>query len=53
MFRLDDDAVLSYLDTLEELPQGRLTFSDTALTRQVVRRADITGTEILGTYYVH
>ena len=53
VFRLDDDAVLAHLDALEELTQGRLTFSDTALTRQVVRRADITSTEILGTYYVH
>jgi hypothetical protein len=51
VFRLDDDAVLSYLDTLEALTGGKITFSDTVLTRQVRRHRPITGTEVLEGYY--
>lgn len=53
IFRLDDDAVLAYLDALEGLTEGRLIFNDTALVRQVVRRNDITSTELLENYYAH
>lgn len=53
VFRLDDDAVLAYLDTLEELTRGKMTFSDTALTRHVQRHYSITSSEILEEYYAH
>lgn len=39
VFRLDEDATLAYLDGLDALTKGRLTFTDTALVRQVARRA--------------
>jgi uncharacterized protein DUF4007 len=51
VFRLDDDAVLAYLDQIGELTGGRLVFSDTAMVRQVVRRGAITGKEVLDAYY--
>ena len=51
VFRLDDDAVLGYLDELDDLTSGRLTFSDSVLIRQVVRRAEIVPEEILNDYY--
>jgi len=51
VFRLDDDDVLAYLDTLAELTNGRLEFDDSALVRQVVRRAAVTPREILDAYY--
>ncbi len=41
VFRLDEDGVLAYLDGLREMTGGRLTFVDTALTRQVARRVDV------------
>lgn len=50
-FRLDEDAVLSYLDALADLTEGRLTFADTALIRQVARRAPVDGKEILRAFY--
>jgi len=52
VFRLDEDAVLSYLDTLGDITGGRLVFNDTALVRQVARRGEaITGSEILDAYF--
>jgi hypothetical protein len=51
VFRLDEDATLAYLDGLAGLTNNRLVFNDTALVRQVVRRAAVTGSEILGAYY--
>jgi hypothetical protein len=51
VFRLDEDATLAYLDGLDGLTNNRLVFNDTALVRQVVRRAAVTGSEILGAYY--
>jgi hypothetical protein len=51
VFRLDEDATLTYLDGLEEITGGRLLFNDTAMVRQVVRRGPITGAEVLGNYY--
>lgn len=53
VFRLDDDAVLSYLDTLEDLTHGKIAFSDTALTRQVRQHQPIASTQILEEYYAH
>ena len=55
VFRLDEDAVLDYLDTLSTLTQDALFFQDTALIRQVARRGagDMgeLGQEILRGYY--
>jgi hypothetical protein len=50
-FRLDEDGVLGYLDRLAELTDGKLTFEDTALVRQVVRRQSIDPTSLLNRYY--
>ena len=51
IFRLDDDTVLSYLDQLADTTQGRLTFSDTVMIRQVARHGEIRKEEILKAYY--
>lgn len=55
VFRLDEDAVLHYLDALGALTTDALFFQDTALIRQVARRAggDMTELkqEILRGYY--
>ncbi len=51
VFRLDEDAVLAYLDGLEEKTGGKLIFNDTAMIRQVVRRGALTGNEVLSGYY--
>lgn len=51
IFRLDEDAVLAYLDELDPLTHGKLVFNDTAMVRQVARRAPITGHNILDAYY--
>ena len=51
IFRLDDDTVLSYLDRLADTTQGRLTFSDTVMIRQVARHGEIRKEEILKAYY--
>ncbi len=53
VFRLDDDAVLSHLDALDGLTGGRLAFQDTALVRQVVRRAPVAPAEVLEAHYAH
>jgi len=55
VFRLDEDAVLDYLDALGGLTGDAMTFQDTALIRQVARRAQVNMTEmkqeILRGYY--
>ena len=51
VFRLDDDAVLAYLDQVHEVTMGRLRFSDTAMIRQVVRSEPIRPKEVLDAYY--
>ena len=51
VFRLDDDAVLAYLDQVHEVTRGRLRFSDTAMIRQVVRLEPIRPKEVLDAYY--
>ena len=51
VFRLDEDSVMAYLDGLADLTGGRLRFDDTALVRQVARRGQIAGKEILDAYY--
>ena len=51
VFRLDEEAALGYLDGLAEATGGRVSFNDTAMVRQVVRRGPITGAEVLNDYY--
>ena len=51
VFRLDDDAVLDYLDRLGDLTEGKLMFHDTANIRQVSHRMAIAGEEILRAFY--
>ena len=51
VFRLDDDEVLGYLDRLSELTGSQLVFNDTAMVRQVARRAEVEPLEVLrGSY---
>ncbi len=51
LFRLDEDSVLASLDRLSDLSDGRLVFNDTAMVRQVIRRAPVEGMEILDAHY--
>jgi len=51
VFRLDEDAVLAYLDGLADLTGGKLIFNDTAMVRQVARRDQLAGKKILNDYY--
>ena len=51
VFRLNEDAVMEYLDRLADLTQGRLAFKDDALVRQVVRAGELQGRELLDAYY--
>ena len=50
-FRLDEDAILGYLDNLADVTNGALTFEDTALVRQVTRKANLKPISILNGYY--
>ena len=51
VFRLDEDASLAYLDALGELTANAFVWSDTALVRQVSRRASMEKNVLLDTYY--
>lgn len=42
VFKLDEDTVLSYLDSIAAATDGAVLFSDTAMARQIVREQDIT-----------
>jgi hypothetical protein len=50
-FRLDEDHVLGYLDRLNEVTKGALSFEDTTLVRQVTRSSNLRPLEILKGYY--
>lgn len=41
VFKLDEDSVLAYLDSVADLTGGALRFDDTPLARQVIRDAKI------------
>ncbi len=43
VFKLDENSVLQYLDSLEEETDGQIRFEDTAQSRQVVLREDVRG----------
>lgn len=51
VFRLNDDAVLAYLDNLSDLTNGRLVFEDTVMVRQVAKHGDIAWGEVVNAYY--
>ena len=53
VFKLDENSVLDYLDSLESATQGRLQFEDTAQTRQIVMSegALLKPSEFLESYY--
>lgn len=52
VFKLDEDAVLEYLDALPDLTAGAWRFEDTPLVRQVVRHRDGFSAEaLLQTHY--
>ena len=51
VFRLDEDGVLFYLDGLESLTGGCLSFADTALIRQAIRRKQMDEMEFLRAHY--
>ncbi len=51
IFRLDEDAVLAYLDRISGISDQRLEFNDSVMVRQVVRKSPIDGMEILNDYY--
>lgn len=52
-FKLDEESVLEYLDTLSACTGGALRFEDTVLARQVIRDADapLNAMELLQSYY--
>ena len=52
VFRLDEDGVLAYLDTLAEIIEGRLAFADTALVRQATRREAVDEMEFLRAHFL-
>lgn len=53
VFKLDQETVLEYLDRLEEVTRGDMTFEDTALVRRVVRLTEtpINTMSLLEHYY--
>ena len=53
VFKLDEDSVLGYLDSLKEVSHGDLVFEDTALVRRIVRnrRSEISTMHLLEAYY--
>ena len=51
IFKLNDDAVLGYLDEIAVTTHGKLRFSDTVMLRQVVRHETIVKEDILDAYY--
>lgn len=53
VFKLDEDSVLSYLDTLGDISDGAMVFEDTVHVRRVVRNASarIKPIDLLEAYY--
>jgi len=51
IFKLDDDAVLDYLDAVSATTCGKLSFVDSVMLRQVVRHETIVKEDILNAYY--
>ena len=51
-FQLDEDALVEYLDRLENLTDGALRYDETAGVKQVYRDRKIASTELLHRYYL-
>lgn len=51
VFKLDEEAVFSYLDALADITQGALRFEDTPLVRQVVRQNAFSGDALLDAHF--
>ena len=51
IFRLDEDTMTTYLESLNELTEGALQYDETAGLKQVYRHKDLDSTELLERYY--
>ena len=51
IFRLDEDTMATYLETLNELTNGVLQYDETAGLKQVYRHRDLNQMELLERYY--
>ena len=51
VFKLDEDAMAQYLDSLEQVSDGALIYDETANLKQVYRHKDIKPMELLQRYY--
>ena len=51
-FQLDEDALVEYLDRLENLTDGAFRYDETAGVKQVYRDRKIASTELLHRYYL-
>lgn len=51
IFRIDDEAILPYLDALKGLTDGRLVYCDDSIVKHVARRETVHPREVLDAYY--
>ncbi len=51
VFKLDENSLVEYLEELEALSEGALELDDTAGLKQVYRRFELSGLELLQRYY--
>ena len=51
IFRLDEDTMISYLESLNALTKGALQYGETAGLKQVYRHKDLNPMELLKNYY--
>lgn len=51
VFKLDEDAMATYLDSLESVTEGALIYDETAELKQVYRRKDVEPIALLQRYY--
>lgn len=51
IFRLDEDTMITYLESLNELTKGALQYDETAGLKQVYRHRDLNQMEFLERYY--
>lgn len=51
IFRLDEDTMTTYLETLEQHTDGTLQYDETAGLKQIYRRGDLNLMELLTRYY--
>lgn len=51
-FKLDENAMVEYLEALEHITAGSVTLDETAGLKQVYRRRDVEPLELLRNYYL-